>query len=221
MSFFDRYTNSKFYSFFELLYFLIILNILWLLTSFVGFVVFTLFPATIAVYLFILHRKDERDFKFIRTFLIIIKREYIKSQKLFLVILLMGFIITSNLIFYYNNLEFLSMLHFIGLVMTLLIGIAYLLTIIHIIPVYIFFHELKTLPMIKYAFLMSFAYLFRSLASLGFFIGLILLSLLVQPIFVFGFISILLLTFCVIIEDKYIRLLKGKDRIKIQDYIPE
>ena len=156
MSFFEKYTSSKFFTFFELLYYLIILNILWLFTSFLGFIILTIFPASIAVYLFILHRKEVRDFKFFRTFFTIIKREYIKSQKVFIILFFIGLVLISNLMFYYNNLEVLTTLHFIGLMMTLLMGLAYLLTWIHIIPVYIFFPELKALQMIKYALLLAF-----------------------------------------------------------------
>ena len=79
---FERYVNSKFYHFIEILYKLLIINFLWLIISTIGFVVLTLMPAVIATYVVINSMNHDREFALVKSFFLVFRKEYWRSQKL-------------------------------------------------------------------------------------------------------------------------------------------
>lgn len=218
---FERYVNSKLYSFFDKLYIIVLINLLWLFFSLIGLVVFAFMPATVAVYLIALNIRKDIEIKPFRTFINIFKKEYIKSQKVFLMVLILGVIVYTNTIFYVNNLEIWTGIHLVGLIVMGLIMIAYVSMLIHLIPVYIYFPELKPYQIIKNAFLLGFAYPLRTFLALVLMLIIVFITTVIQPLLPFFLIAVIALVSLRIVKDKYVMLRKDKPTLNIEDYIPD
>ena len=221
MSLFERYTNSKLYVFFDILYTIILVNMLWLAVSMSGLIIFTFMPATVAVYLIMLNINQEGELKPFKAFFRIFKKEYIKSQKVFLLMALIGFVVITNTVFYYTNLETLTLIHGIGLFTMALILIAYTSACIHVIPVYIYFPELGVVKTVKNAFFLGFAYPFRTFLALVSSVLVILITTIIQTLLPFFLISIIALITLFIIKNKYDILRKDSETLRLKDYLED
>ncbi|WP_353961104.1 DUF624 domain-containing protein [Neobacillus sp. CF12] len=116
------------------------LNFLWIIFTVGGLIVFGMIPATVS--LFAIVRKwlitKETDLPIFHTFYQNYKNEFLKSNKLGLVLVLMG------LFLYYDfKLIMLSggMLQYTLTVPLLLISIFYCITLLYIFPVYVHFDQ--------------------------------------------------------------------------------
>jgi len=221
MSFFERYANSKLYTFFDFLYTIILINLLWLSLTMLGLVVFTIFPATVAVYLIVLSRGKDLELKVFRTFFAIFLREYVKSQKVFAIMFVGGALIVMNLLFYYINLDTLTLFHLIGLVVMLALAFAYAAALIHIVPVYIYFPELPPFKIVKNAFLIGFAYPLRTLLAMLSSVAIIIIAVYLQPVLPFLLMSLIALVSMAIVRKKYDTIRKEGAPLDVEDYIPE
>lgn len=173
---------------------LFLLNILWLLFSLLGLFVLGIFPATVA--LFAVMRKlimSTENVSILKLFWITFKVEFFKAN-------IIGYIFFIVGILLYIDLRVLQQLdtNFFNLLMTIItyiIGLIYLLTLLHVFPVFVHFN-LKTREYIKYAFILSIG---RPLQSLLMIIVLgIVIVLLIQvpgliPVFGGSLISLIIM----------------------------
>jgi uncharacterized membrane protein YesL len=126
------------------------LNLLWLGFSFIGLLVFGFFPATVSMFTVI--RKwlmGESDIPIFRTFFTTYKKEFVHSNLLGLIVMLIGGLIVLDLFYMKNNgSSFTKAIH-IPLYMFIFI---FVLTSFYLFPVYVHY-ELKLFQMIKNSFL--------------------------------------------------------------------
>ena len=111
----------------------------------------------------------------LKSFFIIVIKEYKRSQKIFLPLLIAGLILAYELfVFFSIDMEGNIALK-VGLYFSIILSILYLIIIIYIIPTYIFFPSLKTFSTIKYSLLIGIAHPFHTLAliALYFIVGFI------------------------------------------------
>lgn len=173
---FEQYTNSKLYTIFDKLYKLIMLNLIWIATVAIGFGVITLFPATIALSVLLNSINLDQEFSLLRSFFTVFKKEFRKSQKLFLVLMLFGLLIGFDLVYFIDLfLSRPSMMNAFIVWLFLFISIFYAMVLIHIGPVYVYFPRLSIKNTIKLAGMFSIRYLFHSLLLLVMHAALILL----------------------------------------------
>ncbi|MDF2698491.1 MAG: hypothetical protein K0Q49_47 [Haloplasmataceae bacterium] len=189
---FEKYVNSKLFQTFNKLFDIIVINLMFIFISIVGLGIFTLFPALVATYILLQSISDDNSVSILKGFYIIIKKEYFKAQKLFLIIIFIMGILTFNTMFFY---EFAishqsSLFHFIGLFLFLFIDLFVIGLLLHIFPVYMYFRDLKPLGIIKFSALMVFAYPFKTLLLIILLFGWILLISLQPPIIPFICITI-------------------------------
>lgn len=111
-------------------------NILWFFFSVLGLFVFGLFPATVAM--FTVMRKlvlGEVDIPIFKTFWTTVKKEFVKSNLLGLIVFLFGGILYVNFNIIQETTSNISYLYYPTLVLILI----FLLTLFYVFPVYVHF----------------------------------------------------------------------------------
>ncbi len=189
---FEKYVNSKVYYYFDKAYYLILINLVFVLISVLGLGIFTFFPALAATYILLQRLSDNKSISIFKGFYTIIKRDYFKLQKLFLVIALILCILSFNTLFFYEYAinQNSSLFYLIGLFLFLSMDLFIMGLLLHIFPIYMYFKGLKTVGIIKFSFLLVFAYPFRTLLLVILTIGWTLLISLQPPIIPFVCITI-------------------------------
>ncbi|MRH41928.1 DUF624 domain-containing protein [Aquibacillus halophilus] len=125
-------------------------NVLWMAFSFIGLIIFGFFPATIAMFTIV--RKwimGDTDISIFKQFWSIYKQEFIKSNLLGLLLILVAGIIYVNLIYIEANTGNLLVLTHIPLYLFMF---AFILTVIYLFPVYVHY-DVKFFQMFKNSFL--------------------------------------------------------------------
>lgn len=125
------------------------LNILWLLFSVLGLGIFGVIPATIAV--FAIQRKwlqEEEDIPIFFTFWHQYKTNFVSSNKLGIILILIGWIIYFDLKFFVSKPELVFQLISFAI---FTLSIWYMIVLLYIFPVFVHY-ELKLLDNIKIAF---------------------------------------------------------------------
>jgi uncharacterized membrane protein YesL len=126
-------------------------NLLWIGFTFLGVVVLGFFPATVAMFTVI--RKwimGETDIPVFQTFWTTYKSEFIRSNGLGLLIVIVGGLIVLNLVFIRNSGDSFTNMIQIPLYMFMFVVI---LTMFYLLPVYVHY-ELKLRQIIKNSFLL-------------------------------------------------------------------
>ncbi len=100
---FDKIVNSKFYEFMKILSTITFLHVLWVLLVVLGLFVFTFYPATLAVHTSMSNLIYKKDQNIIKNFIKVFKSEYVKSQKIFIPILLIIGLLVFNFLFFFNQ----------------------------------------------------------------------------------------------------------------------
>jgi uncharacterized membrane protein YesL len=119
-------------------------------------------PALIASLIIIINIIRKKEFPLFLTFWKVFKKEYIKAQKTFIILVCTGIIIFLSLYYYYSNMS-LSTYYLIAFYFMLLITIIFIMTCLHVVPVYVHFPNLKPLKIIKNALIISIGFLFQSI----------------------------------------------------------
>jgi uncharacterized membrane protein YesL len=162
---------ARIYQLFEWIMKLFILNVLWIGFTLLGFVVFGLFPATVAMFHIVMEWMNKKDTKMVATFWNSYKSNFLKSNKMGFVIVLIGSILMTDLQFFhrYDTLVF-KVLYLMNLSMLLF----YVVNLLYIIQVFNYF-EVKTFHYFKYATLIGIS---NPIKTIMIIITVILLSLL-------------------------------------------
>ena len=130
---------------------LFLLNVLWIGFTLIGFGVFGFFPATVAMFQLIMDWMNKKDTKMVTTFWNSYKSNFLKSNKMGLVIVLIGSILITDLQFFhrYDTLVF-KVLYLMNLSMLLF----YVVNCLYIIQTFNHFN-VNTYQYFKYAILIG------------------------------------------------------------------
>lgn len=222
---FEKYTNSKLYVVFEFLYKIIFINIFWFVTTVFGLGIFTFMPAVITGYILIASVQHEREFPIFKAFFTIFKKVYIKSQKLFISLGILGVILVFNINFFYQS--FLinpSFFHSIGLLLTVVFFIGYIFTCLYTPLIAIHFPRLSVKDTIKLSLLTSVGMLFHTILMIVIIIGLVFLMLSFPaffPLLPIGAFSLTAYFFLLITRGKFYKMTKGKQPLLVTDFVEE
>ncbi|QVK18224.1 DUF624 domain-containing protein [Mycoplasmatota bacterium] len=218
---FEKYANSKAYSFFDILYKLMVINCLWFFSLIIGLGFLTFLPATISLFILVYSLMKESEFPVFKSFWTILKKKYWKGQIVFLLMLIMGLGLYFNFrIYYINHLQ--NYVSSIGFWLTCILILVYLLTFLQVFMIFIYFPKFNAFQIIKYAFLFALAYPFRSLFLLLIY-GLVTLVLFMYP-FIIPLIFLLVVSLLAylsikVMKPRYDKVLKDKTPLDIYDYI--
>lgn len=147
-----NWTDSSLYTVADWVMKLAYLNLLWILFTFLGLLIFGFMPATIAMFTIV--RKlvmNEECGNMFKTFASIFKKEWIKSNTIGLILLVVGYILYLDFL-YLGTIE--GMVHSVLSVGLIVISICYLAITVMIFPVYVHF-KLPFKQYFKHAFLIS------------------------------------------------------------------
>lgn len=158
MSFFEKYINSKFYSVIEYIYRFVTLNLAFIALSILGFGIFSIFPAFITLTYFIKKIIEKKNFN-VGEFIQIFKENYLKSEVMFLIYLLIGLVFSFNTYYFISAvLELNNILNIIGLVLAILLDVFFLMSVIQSILIIIYFPDSKIKEIIKCSFIFTMDY---------------------------------------------------------------
>ncbi|MDF2698704.1 MAG: hypothetical protein K0Q49_260 [Haloplasmataceae bacterium] len=215
---FESFINGKVYEAFNWIFKMLLINLLWLITTVLGLGIFTFMPATIALFILVKSVINNEEVPIIKTFFKIVKKEYIKSQKIFLVLLIIGSIIYFNFKFY---LRINSLLTSVGIVIIFMILIFYILICTHICIVYIYYPHVKVFRTFKLAFLISMLYAFKTflIIAVNVIIGFLLLYF--KILFAFApliFMSLFAYITLSLLNTNYSKLVKDNEILTVKKY---
>lgn len=149
---------------------LFLLNLLWLVFSLAGLIVAGFFPATFALFSvlrkLIMETDDLTILSVVKLFWIKFKTDFLASNFIGFAISLCGFILYLNLRVL-QQLDY-SLFHASLTIVTFAIGLAYLLTLLYIFPVFVHFN-MKIFQYPKHAFILAIG---RPLQTLSMMLGL-------------------------------------------------
>ncbi len=218
---FEKYINSKLHSIFKVVFYLLTLNLIFLFSSILGIVIFTFMPSLIALYIMCNSLLKNKEFPVFKAFFAIFKKEYVKSQKLFLFFVTAGIILYFDLQFFYSRLDN-GLIYIIALWVMALLAVIYVITFINVASVYINLPRLTVYETIKVSLLFSIGNLFHSLLiliiSVGFLVLVTYLPFLSSLIILFYFSTIACFTIF-ILRKKFAKLTNSNESLTIEDYL--
>ena len=214
--------NSKYYHTLDTLTKVAVINILWFITSLVGIGVFTFMPATVAVFVLMKEMVDKNDTPVFKPFYRIFGKEYLKSQGVFLVLLLIALILANNFITYYNQaLEAQRMIFSIAFYATSFLILLYIMTLLHVFLIYIYFPHYKVFRILKFAFIVSFLFPFRTILLILFNMGFLLIFVFIPQtsiLFPLVFIGLSAYISLRVLGPKYDLIAKNSNPLRVDHY---
>lgn len=225
MNVYDRYINSKAFPFINLLFVLVIGNLCWFFSTFLGIFIFSFLPASIALFIVIKSAIVDSDFPIIKAFFKIFLKVYWKAQKIFICYLGFGLFLGLSLYLlqYTPSSIVFSLSRYILYILIFILTI----TLIHTVPIFVYFPYLTVKGVIKNSFLLSLAFPFQTLLLILIYTLSIAFAILFPTIFSF-FSFILLFSLIVylkikILEPKYLSFVKEDHQkpLSIRDYLKE
>lgn len=208
----EKIAGSKIFLFFDNLAKIMIINLLWFFSTLIGLGIFTIMPASVCVFILVKGIIEENNFPIFTSFWKLFKKEYVRSQKLFFFIVILGCVLYFNVTAYYQKLvSYNSFISSLGYFLTIIFIFLCILALINLFLVYIYFPDFKTFKTFKYAFIFLIIFPFRSLMLLLIYIISFIIFFSfpeILPIFfLFGFAFLVYLTL-IILCPKYNWILK-------------
>lgn len=200
-----------------------IINFIWFLTVLFGFGIFTFFPACVAVYVLVRSMRSRIEFPLFRSFLKIMKDEYVKGQKVMLLFLLIGAIIGFDLYYFiklYSNNQ--SLFHLIGIILFSGLSMGYLMAWIHVFPVYVYFPQLTASQVVRESFRMAIKNVFQTIYLLVIHLFMLILIFLVfELLFIIPLLYFALFSYfsLKVLKPRYVRDLTEVIPLDVQQYI--
>jgi len=220
---FEKFINSKIYAIFDKIYHFIMINIIWFLSVVLGFGVFTFMPATQAIFVMQNSMIQEKDVPIFKAYWAILKKDYWKNQKIFIIFFLLGVILFFDVKMYYDQLlDNPNMFNRIGFWVSCLFVLIFIITFINIFMVNLYFPEWKTFKKIKYAFMFAIALPLRSFIVLAISVTSIFIVLWYQfllPLIFLVLASLLAYITIKVMKPKYDKLLKERKSLIVTDYL--
>ncbi|TSB47749.1 YesL family protein [Alkalicoccobacillus porphyridii] len=138
-------------------------NILWIIFSLAGLILFGLFPATVSIFAIIRKwKKGDTDFPIFKTFWTFYRTEFVKSNQLGFILLVIGFILYVDLRILYFSEGFLQILYYPILILSFI----FILVCLNAFPVYVHY-ELKAFQIIRTSFIRIIINPIPTIAMLG------------------------------------------------------
>lgn len=164
-------------------------NILWVFFTLVGLIFFGFMPATVALFTVVRKWvKGENDVPVFSLFYKMYRKEFLKSNKLGLILFLFGYILYIDLAFIPAE----GMFYTLVRMGVLVISFLYIIVLLYIFPVYVHY-DWKISLYLKYAFILGVSY---PILTLGMLVGLgILYTILTIVPGIIPFFSVSLLAF--------------------------
>jgi|SRR5690554_4596167 len=212
--------NDKLYFVLNILFYLVITNLVMFFLSLIGLVVLTFMPALIALVIIVNSVYFKQEFPVLKTFAKIFIKEYVRSQKLFLVLAIIGLIIGFDIHFFYLRIND-NFINLVFLWLFIFIAILFILMLTHVLHVYIYFPNFNTFEIIKMSLLLSITNLINSILIIAITIG--LLYLFVRIPFISGFIPIIYFSGieyikAFLINNKILKLTNENRPLLVEDY---
>lgn len=154
--------NDKLYFVFNILFYLVMTNLAMFFLSLIGVVVLTFMPALVALVVIVNSVYFKQEFPVFKTFVKIFLKEYIRSQKIFFALIIIGGIIGFDIYFFYLRINE-SFVYLVFLWVFIFIAILFILMLTHILHVYIYFPNFSVYETIKMSLLLSVTNLINSI----------------------------------------------------------
>lgn len=152
---YEKFYNSRFFSFFEFLYKLVLLNAVTVTFCVLGLFMFSFMPALIALIIIIRSVKNGNAFPLLGTYVRCFFKNYIKSFKLSVFYIMLGFVFAFNTYFFYDALlEHQGFINAVLYYTSLFVDLILILAVINACFVYVYFPNLNNRKIIKYSFIL-------------------------------------------------------------------
>lgn len=156
---FEKYINSRWFGFFNVIYKLVIVSMLCFFASTLSLYVFGIIASGIASIIIIKSSSNETELPLILSFWLGFKRNYLKALKISLIIFVFVFVLTFNTYYFYRlTTETKTMYSLIAFYITIGLDIITLTTLVMIMLVSVYFPYLKVYHTIKFSVMMLFAF---------------------------------------------------------------
>ncbi|HHU23721.1 MAG: DUF624 domain-containing protein [Bacilli bacterium] len=156
---FEKYINSRVFSFFNFLYKLVVISLLCFIASTLNLYVFGILASGVAAIILFKTSSNDSEIPLVLTFWLGFKRNYFKALKISLIMFVMVFILAFNTYYFYRlTLETKTMYSYIALYITIGLDIITFTTLILIMLVCVYFPFLNVYHTIKYSVTMLFVF---------------------------------------------------------------
>lgn len=212
---FEKMVNSKFYTITDWLYKLFLLNAYGFLLNVFGLIIFAFMPAIIAIYLVVNELIHGKDFPLLKTYFKAFKKVYFRSQKLFVVYLITSGILYLNFKVYSEN-PSPDLFYQVGILVTLFLGVLAIISLIHLLPLFIYFPTVPIHKLILASIKVAIAYPITTILLILAIIPTTILSFLLPPAAAFICISFPAYLQLVIVKPKYALFKKDSEMLSIE-----
>jgi uncharacterized membrane protein YesL len=203
---FEKFFNSRIFSFFERIYNLILLNILTIFFTILGLGIFTFMPAIVSLIIIIRSLKHDTDFPIFSTFFNAFKSNYRRVFLISLFYILLGIICLFNSAFFYTAMiDWQNIINIIIFYFSIIIDVIFLLSFINACFILVYFPNLNN-KVIKYSFVLIKIGIVKELIILLMVIGLYYLFFIAPIMIIFIAISLFFYIVNLIIRNIYERL---------------
>ena len=206
---FEKLYNSRFFTFFEFFYRLVILNFITVLFSILGLVVFSLMPALVALIIIIRSLKGDNEFPVLTTYINAFVKNYRRVLKLSIFYLIIGLVLVFNTYFFYlGYVQNQGVINEVFYYLALFIDLVFILVFINACFICVYFPNLNNRKIIKYSFILLRAIPRQALLILLMLVGMVVILYIniLNIIIIFIFIALFIFISNLLLEKIYLSL---------------
>ncbi|MDD4077439.1 MAG: DUF624 domain-containing protein [Bacilli bacterium] len=206
---FEKLYNSRFFTFFEFFYRLVILNFITVLFSILGLVVFSLMPALVALIIIIRSLKGDNEFPVLTTYINAFVKNYRRVLKLSIFYLITGLVLVFNTYFFYlGYVQNQGVINEVFYYLALFIDLVFILVFINACFICVYFPNLNNRKIIKYSFILLRAIPRQALLILLMLVGMVVILYIniLNIIIIFIFIALFIFISNLLLEKIYLSL---------------
>lgn len=206
---FEKLYNSRFFTFFEFFYRLVILNFITVLFSILGLVVFSLMPALVALIIIIRSLKGDNEFPVLTTYINAFVKNYRRVLKLSIFYLITGLVLVFNTYFFYlGYVQNQGVINEVFYYLALFIDLVFILVFTNACFICVYFPNLNNRKIIKYSFILLRAIPRQALLILLMLVGMVVILYIniLNIIIIFIFIALFIFISNLLLEKIYLSL---------------
>ncbi|MCK9536263.1 MAG: DUF624 domain-containing protein [Bacilli bacterium] len=206
---FEKLYNSRFFTFFEFFYRLVILNFITVLFSILGLVVFSLMPALVALIIIIRSLKGDNEFPVLTTYINAFVKNYRRVLKLSIFYLIIGLVLVFNTYFFYlGYVQNQGVINEVFYYLALFIDLVFILVFTNACFICVYFPNLNNRKIIKYSFILLRAIPRQALLILLMLVGMVVILYIniLNIIIIFIFIALFIFISNLLLEKIYLSL---------------
>lgn len=156
---FEKYVNSRLFTFFNFLYKMVILSLIFFVASVLGLIFLTIVVTGIGILTIIKSTNDNNELPLILSFGLIFKKYFLKGLFLSLIVLGITFLLAFNTYYFYElTIKNQSIYSYIALYLTIGLDIIAISCLVMTMLISVYFPFLKTYNTLKYSLMMLFAF---------------------------------------------------------------